>query len=109
MKLNPCTNTNPEEKITTHDRFRTAYLLMKWGVCTGVGRNEEGVFFVVEGHKGLEEEDLRYRTGNALADPLAMRETFRLLEEWALQAKTSSEPDDSDCETIIDIPPLEEP
>ena len=66
--------------IETGDLFRGAYLLCR-GARIGATRCERGqVLFVLEGD-GVLEEDLRYRTGSALVNPVQLRETLNLLRD----------------------------
>ena len=66
--------------IETSDIFRGAYLLTQGGrlAQTRVLRNQ--VLFVIEG-EGVVELDARYRLGQALVNPVALRETLNLLRD----------------------------
>jgi len=70
--------------IETADIFRGAYLLCCGArVCnTHVTRNQ--VLFVIEG-EGVVEHDERYRLGQALVNPVQLRETLNLLRDLVFE------------------------
>ncbi len=70
-----------EHEVETTDIYRGAYLLCRGGRVGRMAMGHGGqVVFVIEG-EGLTEEDMRYRTGNALVNPLQLRETLNLLRD----------------------------
>jgi hypothetical protein len=72
------------EGIETADLFRGAYLLCSGGRL-GVTRFARGqVTFVIEGEK-VAEEDRRYRTGQALVNPVQLRESVNLLRDLVFE------------------------
>jgi hypothetical protein len=80
------------QSIETSDLFRGAYLLCRGG-RVGATRLERGqVIFAIEG-EGLLEEDLRYRTGSALVNPLQLREVLNLLRDLVFE-RLKTETDD---------------
>ena len=68
-------------EIETKDIFRGAYLLCCGGrlSSTRMEGNRQMVF-VISG-QGLVERDLSYRMGQALVNPLQLRETLNLLRD----------------------------
>jgi hypothetical protein len=70
--------------IETADLFRGAYLLCRGARvgCTRLCRGQ--VLFVIEG-EDVAEEDLRYRTGAALVNPVQLRETLNLLRDLVFE------------------------
>ena len=66
--------------IKTYDLFRTAYLLCHGGQLetTHIIRNQ--VLFVIQGET-VNKEDQRYRTGQALVNPLQYREAINMLRD----------------------------
>ncbi len=75
------------EEIVTKDIFRSAHLLCMGGHLrkTKLVRNQH-ILFVIQGH-GLELEDQRYRTGQALVNPLQLREALNLLRDLVFEKK----------------------
>jgi hypothetical protein len=71
-------------EIETADLFRGAYLLCRGGRVGGSRLARGQVLFRIEG-EGLAEEDLRYRTGGALINPLQLRETLNLLRDLVFE------------------------
>ncbi len=70
--------------IETADLYRGAYLLCSGGRL-GETRYARGqVLFVIEGEK-VAEEDRRYRTGQALVNPVQLRETVNLLRDLVFE------------------------
>ncbi len=78
------------EEIVTKDIFRSAHLLCIGGNLrkTKLVRNQH-ILFVIQGH-GLELEDQRYRTGQALVNPLQLREALNLLRDLVFEKKANS-------------------
>jgi hypothetical protein len=71
-------------EIETTDLFRGAYLVCR-GARIGATRVERGqVFFRIEG-EALLEEDMRYRTGMALVNPVQLREALNLLRDLVFE------------------------
>lgn len=66
--------------IETGDLFRSAYLLCRGARISATHLVRGQVLFVIEG-EGVLEEDLRYRTGSALINPVQLRETLNLLRD----------------------------
>ena len=72
------------EGIEIADLYRGAYLLCSGGRL-GATRYARGqVFFVIEGEK-VAEEDRRYRTGQALVNPVQLRESVNLLRDLVFE------------------------
>jgi hypothetical protein len=70
--------------IETADLYRGAYLLCSGGRI-GETRYARGqVLFVIEGERVVE-EDRRYRTGQALVNPVQLRETVNLLRDLVFE------------------------
>ena len=68
-------------EIRTGDIFRSAFLLSSGGMLneTKLTKHDQ-VVFVIRG-KELDKLDINYRTGQALVEPLKMRETLNLLRD----------------------------
>lgn len=79
-----------------NDPFRAAYLL-RFGRYKETRFNGEIRCVVIEGDGAtLSEENYRYRTGYALVDPLAYKESLHLLEELSAADKDPFEPIEED-------------
>ena len=73
-------NTNSFE---TTDLFRGAFLLCKGGDLTEIRIKNNGrqiVSFLIKGN-GLDKQDRAYRNGNALVNPLQLRESLNHLRD----------------------------
>lgn len=68
-------------KIETGDIYRGAYLLCAGGYLEDSRMTRRGeVLFLISGEE-IHDEDMRYRTGQALVNPLQLRETLNLLRD----------------------------
>jgi hypothetical protein len=70
--------------IETADLYRGAYLLCSGGSLSETRFARGQVTFVIEGEK-VAEEDRRYRTGQALVNPVQLRETVNLLRDLVFE------------------------
>ncbi len=70
--------------VETGDIFRGAYLLCCGGRIGATRLIRGQVLFEIEGCR-ITEEDLRYRTGEALVNPLQLRETLNLLRDCVFE------------------------
>ena len=66
--------------IKTYDLFRTAYLLCHGGQLETTLLIRNQVLFVIQG-ESVSREDQRYRTGQALVNPLQYREVINMLRD----------------------------
>jgi hypothetical protein len=78
--------------LETNDLFKGAYLLSR-SYRLRETRFVEGhqVRFVLEG-ENIADEDLRYHTGQALVDPLRLKECVRILREILNQTLKTHQP-----------------
>ena len=68
-------------KIKSSDLFRSAYLICVGGALNHVEWfRDQRVIFIIEG-EGLESKDHCYRSGQALVNPLRLREAINLLRD----------------------------
>ncbi len=71
--------------IETTDIFRGAFLLCQGGQLQKTLMSCDGqVRFLISGEELLE-EDMRFRTGKALVNPLQLRETLNLLRDLVFE------------------------
>lgn len=70
--------------IETSDIFRGAYLLTQGGRLIDTRVHRSQVRFVIEG-EGVVELDERYRLGQALVNPVQLRETLNLLRDLVFE------------------------
>jgi hypothetical protein len=70
--------------IETADIFRGAYLLTQGARLTSTRVYRNQVRFVIEGER-VTEHDERYRLGQALVNPVALRETLNLLRDLVFE------------------------
>jgi hypothetical protein len=79
--------------LETNDLFKGAYLLSQ-SYKLKETRFVEGhqVRFILEG-EDIENEDLRYHTGQALVDPLRLKECVRILREILTQTLKTHKPE----------------
>jgi hypothetical protein len=70
--------------IETSDLFRGAYLLTQGARLTDTRVHRGQVRFVIEG-EGVVEHDERYRLGQALVNPVQLRETLNLLRDLVFE------------------------
>jgi len=80
-----------KREIETGDLFRGAYLLCSGG-CLEEARmtRRREVLFLISG-EDVRELDIRYRTGQALVNPLQLRETLNLLRDIVFEKLRSGE------------------
>lgn len=71
-------------EIETGDLFRSAYLLCCGGRIERT-RLERGQVIFLIGGEAVVAEDLRYRTGCALVNPLQLREVLNLLRDLVFE------------------------
>ena len=72
---------NKTQTLLIDDPFRAAYLL-RFGKYKETRLKNKQRYYVIEGNgQTLAEENYRYRTGYAMVNPLALRESFYLLKE----------------------------
>lgn len=78
--------------LETNDLFKGAYLLSQ-SYRLKETRFVEGhqVRFILEG-ENIENEDLRYHTGQALVDPLRLKECVKILREILTQTLKTHKP-----------------
>lgn len=78
------------EEIETGDLFKGAYLLCRGGRLLRTALSgRDHVVFVIEG-EGMVVEDVRFRTGAAMVNPLQLRETLNYLRDMVFE-KTRTE------------------
>ena len=70
--------------IETADIFRGAYLLTQGARLADTRLVRNQVRFVIEG-EGVTEHDERYRLGQALVNPVQLRETLNLLRDLVFE------------------------
>ncbi len=83
---------NTLNKIETNDLFKGAYLLSQsFRLKETLFIDNHQVRFVIEGDN-IKAEDLRYHTGQALVDPLRLKECVRVLREILTQTLKTHQP-----------------
>jgi hypothetical protein len=70
--------------IETADLYRGAYLLCQGGRIGDTRLARGQVLFVIEG-EGVVEDDRRYRTGQALVNPVQLKESVNLLRDLVFE------------------------
>ena len=79
-------------RIETNDLFKGAYLLSRsFRLKETLFIDNHQVRFVIEGDD-IKAEDLRYHTGQALVDPLRLKECLRVLREILTQTLNTHQP-----------------
>lgn len=68
------------QQIESRDLFRSASLLCLGAKLNRIEREGKAVTFVLEDEK-LEQLDMNYRTGQALINPLQLKEILNLLKD----------------------------